>query len=427
MNGTNRLTFDVIDGGAFVYTNYPIFSKKAEFTTVGTHTIDLLSDGVGINQILYIYNNGAGNSATIDNVSVKEITDATNIPRIDYTDGTASILLEPQSTNLVTYSEDFSQWTTSNSTEIANNAISPSGGMNAYKLHPNSSGNYRNLTTGGQISGLNTFSIFAKAGELQHLVLIDYDGGGAGIDFNLSTGVATDVSTSGFDSFDMVDYGNGWYRCIATATNGFSYWILSDNGGVSVTANGTDGLYIWGAQTEALPYATSYIPTSGAIATRLADSVSGAGDATTFNSTEGVLYVEIAALANDLTNRTIALSDGTVSNTVRIQYLTVSNAIWATVTNVGAGGNQAILQYTSSDITINSKIALKYKENDFALWVDGVKVSTDTSGVTFSANTLNTLQLNRGNGAEALTGKVKSVITFDTALTDAELECLTTI
>ena len=49
------------------------------------------------------------------------------------------------------------------------------------------------------------------------------------------------------------------------------------------------------------------------------------------------------------------------------------------------------------------------------------------AAVTFSANTLNTLQLNRGNGAEALTGKVKSVITFDTALTDAELECLTTI
>ena len=71
VNGTNRITFDVIDGGALVYTNYPNFSLKATFSTVGTHTIDLLSDGVGINQILYIYNNGAGNGATIDNVSVQ--------------------------------------------------------------------------------------------------------------------------------------------------------------------------------------------------------------------------------------------------------------------------------------------------------------------------------------------------------------------
>ena len=73
VNGTNRLTFDVVEGGAIVYTNYPIFSIKATFSTVGTHTIDLLSDGVGDNRFLYFYNNGAGNSATIDNVSVKEM------------------------------------------------------------------------------------------------------------------------------------------------------------------------------------------------------------------------------------------------------------------------------------------------------------------------------------------------------------------
>ena len=234
---------------------------------------------------------GSSDLQEIDNVSVKEYLGQEVVPD----SGCGSWLFEPQSTNLITYSEDFSQWTTSNSTEIANNAISPSGGMNAYKLYPNSSGNYRNLTTGGQILGLNTFSIFAKAGELQHLVLIDYDGGGAGIDFNLSTGVATDVSTSGFDSFDMVDYGNGWYRCIATATDGFSYWILSDNGGVSVTANGTDGLYMWGAQTEQQSYATSYIPTEGSTVTRNQDVCTNGGSLASINSTEGVLYAEIAS------------------------------------------------------------------------------------------------------------------------------------
>ena len=131
---------------------------------------------------------------------------------------------------------------------------------------------------------------------------------------------------------------------------------------------------------------------------------------------------EISALADDLTNRTIALSDGTTSNTVRIQYLTISNAIWATVTNIGAGGNQAILQYTSSDITINSKISLKYKANDFSLWVNGFEVATDTSGVTFSANTLNTFQFDRGNGAEDFYGNTKQIQYYNSALTDSELE-----
>ena len=77
VNGTNRLTFNVESGGAFVYTNYPIFSKKGTFLTEGLHTIDLESDGVGSNNLFYIYNNGAGNPATIDNISVKELTQIT--------------------------------------------------------------------------------------------------------------------------------------------------------------------------------------------------------------------------------------------------------------------------------------------------------------------------------------------------------------
>ena len=49
------------------------------------------------------------NRLSIDNVSVKEAT-IDNLPRVDYTDGTSSLLVEPQRTNLITYSEDFSQW-----------------------------------------------------------------------------------------------------------------------------------------------------------------------------------------------------------------------------------------------------------------------------------------------------------------------------
>ena len=78
VNGTNRLTFNIESGGVSVYTNYPInFSKKGTFLTEGLHTIDLESDGVGSNNLLYIYNNVAGNPATIDNISVKELIQIT--------------------------------------------------------------------------------------------------------------------------------------------------------------------------------------------------------------------------------------------------------------------------------------------------------------------------------------------------------------
>ena len=49
---------------------------------------------------------------TLNSVSLIEITDDTDIPRIDYTDGTGALLLEPQSTNKVTQSETFSTWST---------------------------------------------------------------------------------------------------------------------------------------------------------------------------------------------------------------------------------------------------------------------------------------------------------------------------
>ena len=65
-----------------------------------------------------------------------------DIPRIDYTDSTeGSLLLEPQSTNLLTYSEDFSQsiWV-KNSTGTGTNPTldfgytSPDGSLNATKI-----------------------------------------------------------------------------------------------------------------------------------------------------------------------------------------------------------------------------------------------------------------------------------------------------
>ena len=184
-------------------------------------------------------------------------------------------------------------------------------------------------------------------------------------------------------------------------------------------------LLIYGAQVEELPYATSYIPTSGAIATRLADSVTGAGDATTFSSTEGVLYFEGSALSETSTiARRLSISDGSDSN--RLYFYYTGSGGFAFASFVG-GVLQANITF-SGTITNNSKVACVWKENNYALWIDGVEVGTDTSSSVWSSGTLNTLSFNDADGVSSkFTGKVKSVITFNTALTDAELECLTTI
>ena len=81
--------------------------------------------------------------------------------------------------------------------------------------------------------------------------------------------------------------------------NGGDYFYGVDFRDVGVTLHG--GILIYGAQLEQQSYATSYIPTSGASSTRLRDLASGSGNSTLINSTEGVLYAEIAALAKCFT------------------------------------------------------------------------------------------------------------------------------
>lgn len=69
------------------------------------------------------------------------------------------------------------------------------------------------------------------------------------------------------------------------------------------------------------------------------------------------------------------------------------------------------------------KIALKYKANDFALWVNGTERVTDSSGA--APVDLSELAFDRGNGASDFEGKTKCVAVFKEALTDVQLQCLT--
>jgi hypothetical protein len=126
--------------------------------------------------------------------------------------------------------------------------------------------------------------------------------------------------------------------------------------------------------------------------------------------------------------RLLSLSDGTHNNTVKLGFANnVTDYRFFVDIRVG-GANQAFLVFNCGAVAPTfKKCAIKYKENDFALWIDGVEVATDTSGNTFPANTLNKLSFTRGDNVQNLYGKVKALAVFNEALTDLELECLTTI
>ena len=368
---------------------------------------------------------------SVSSVSVKELT-RDNVPRIDYTGGGCPhILAEPQRTNLVTDSKNYTGYFSNSGTLIYNNTTSPDGLENGAKNYVSTTGSFKGLSKsyGSTLSNTAyTLSIFAKAGEFENLFFynVGAPSGNGGVWFNLSTGNVGTTHAS-WSNTKMEDLGNGWYRCSAVITpSGTSdnlYILLSDaDNSVAATANGTDGYYIYGAQLELGSYATSYIPTSGSTVTRNQDIFTRDGIGSLINSEEGVLFAELKTLANDSTNGRISLSDGTTAN--RMLLYSAANSIKF---YVGVSGQSALAFTVTGVITEFNKVAISFKENDMKFYLNGVLVYSNTSAATFLANSLNTLQLADGNGQLNFFGKVKQLQVYKTALTDTELATLTTI
>lgn len=366
-------------------------------------------------------------------------TMATGVPRLDYSDGTCpSLLLEPQSTNLVLQSEDFSNagWSKLGSSVVSGqtspSADSPTG---AYKLvEDTATSNHRVKYRLDSSSNIHTGSVFVKAGERTKVGIQEGGVTNSYASFNLSTGVVIDSSGASTYSIQLIS--NGWYKISLTPNSAqvrydLNVTILDDSytsglpNSATYTGDGVSGLYIWGAQLEALSYPTSYIKTVGTSVTRVTETATGSGTVSDINSEEGTIFVEISALADDGTNRRISISDGNANNQneMIIGYHPNSN----TVQYFLRVGNVIIVNQIQSvsSTTEFLKIAVKWKLNDFALWINGVEVYSLGTGIIYAAGVLNTLSFSEANSANPFYGKTKDLRVYKTALSDAELIDLT--
>lgn len=239
--------------------------------------------------------------------------------------------------------------------------------------------------------------------------------------------VSQNITTLASD-YTVSFYGLGTINFTGTYTGSLVGTGLNDR--VQLTFTATAGTLIstvvgvatYG-QCENLPYATSYIPTSGTTATRLAETVTDGGDVNTFNSEEGVLYVEMAALFNKGAFEPLSLSDGTNINRILFFYSSATNRI-----SLSFRITSTIISFnvTIQDVTEINKIAFKYKSGDFALWINGVEEATDNSVASFPPNTLSNISFSDQSSTNFI-GKVKQIQVYKTALTDEELIELTTI
>jgi hypothetical protein len=331
---------------------------------------------------------------------------ANNVPRLDYTNASCpSILVEPQRTNLITFSEDFTvgQASYNNASVLVNTDISPNGTLTADKVTFNGdfSAVRKNFT---YLAGTTyTISFYAKR-------------------------------VSGVDSFIMFDstnsvtiatfnFTNEWVRYTGTFTPAITstllFWVRI--GGGSTSAN---TFLIWGAQLEAGSNATSYIPTVASAVTRNADLISKTGISSLIGQTEGTLYVNFIPIA---TTDVIALSGtGLFQTDVNISYDVSNRRIIAIIyTNSGY-----VINYTSptgsAPINTKAKVAIGYKSGEIAVYLNGVQLLVSTNTYTMVLP-MTQIKFNQSVYFGNNTVLYNEALVFKTRLSNTELQQLTTL
>ena len=346
-------------------------------------------------------------------------------PRIDYTGGTGSLLLEPSRTNEFSFSEYASGNTLTGSPIITENyAISPDGGNNAFRIQDTTGGTFKRITESFSVSANSTYtqSIFVKkatsAVSIYGGVGFDYSGGTRQISyiiFDEYNGTMTAIqSQSTLTLHDAEDYGDYW-RFSITATDTGSNNYLSLNIYACLSTNGTSptaGVKDWigyGLQLEEGSYPTSYIPNhSGGSVTRELDTIN---EFTLPSSIEGdcTIFIDTRELLASNKSIQFEATDGTLT----YGFYSYSN-------HYDVYNGSAFIVDSSADA--NGKIVLKQSGSSVKIFVNGVDKTK--AGATVNSNGIAKIIVSQSSAQSNIVA-LKQMQLFPTALSDAQCSALT--
>ena len=366
-------------------------------------------------------------SGTIVNKAGLIETVGSGEPRIDFKDNTkGALLLEPQRTNLFTYSEEFSNtsvWGKVNTTFTDDKTTSPSGLLTG-KLTRNVTtfSCIRDATISTTLGSTYVFSAFYKKDTettINHSVLNENTGY---VTFNFDTETISitrndNGNTIETDGFGFEKYENGWYRVylkFVRKAGSVQLQVARQDGGVIGQST-----FIYGAQLEVGSYATSYIPTSGSAVTRVVESSSQTVPDGVIGQTEGTVFAEVNVSSIESVGNFsgFRIYDGTTSNVISF-IIYPTGRIQSTARISGS----LVVNINDNNYGLTSgvhKIAIAYKLNDYILYVDGSLVGTDTSA---TVPTTNKFDLSYTTGGSIKYNQTKL---YNTRLSNAELQALT--
>jgi hypothetical protein len=359
-----------------------------------------------------------------------------DVPRFDYNPATLAaqgLLIEESRTNIQLQSEDLSSatgWGATGSTISVNATAAPTGATTADKLVEDSSTGSHQVASVNAVTAGTTyaFSFLAKAAERTRLVVSGMGLASAGL-IPVFTLTGSGSVTGGPSGTSITLINNGWYKCVIpfAPTNTTPPIYLLDNGtGTSYTGDGTSGLFIWGAQTEAGAFPTSYIPTTTTALTRAADVASVNTLSPWFNAAEGTLFAEASSTGYVLDTGfplVVSLDDGTNNNRITIQQ-------GAAATGLTLNARTASVSTTIADSNVDlsstpAKIAGAYFGTTVIISVNGSAAITGTSNGVPSGLTNMKLGSAVAGYLSGLNGHLRRITYYPRKLSSAELQAIT--
>jgi hypothetical protein len=377
----------------------------------------------------------ATTTSAITNYIPQLLTAPINAPRFDFNPTTGEslgLLIEQSSTNLLTYSQDFTNaaWNKARCSVVANTNIAPDGTQTMQLLVEDTTTNshpvYRTVT--GIVSGTSyTETIYVKPyGRTQVNITLSNTAFPTTpyVIFDINAGSI--VSSIGGATGTITSVGNGVYKCTLTATAGASgsgdvYIQPSVGGSNSYTGNGYSGIYIWGAQLEALAFPTSYIATTSAQVTRASDvaSMTGTNFSSWWNNGQNTIYASFKK--NNLgSNGSLFQVYSSANNRVAINTITDGSMSYDILVN-GFGAALSVSTYTVNTI---GKVAGIVLQNNYIEGLNGSLSGTGTASPMVTATTMSIG--NRGaNGDLWLNGWIYKLAVYPQAVTSTNLQALT--
>tara|TARA_Y100000401_G_scaffold15553_1_gene10578 strand:- start:17669 stop:23776 length:6108 start_codon:yes stop_codon:yes gene_type:complete len=364
-------------------------------------------------------------------------------PRFDYDkDGNSKgLLIEEGRTNLFKYtdlsnsSSDGWDWLISGSgTTIANATTDPTGGNNAVKIIANTNNTLKLFSVNSVptvSSGTTvTASLYVKNAGGRYVVFYLNDSGSRMLRVDLQTGQITSNSA---DSGTIEALANDWYRISFTRTldaNLGSVFISPSLNGqdVSFAGDGSNGIFVWGAQFEQGSFPTSLIPTYGATASRSGDVAKV--DSLAFSrfykqGTGGAWLVDSTELAEDRTTpsspflvyesngsklRVGPKIGGGATNTIAAYYQDGGDMIYSAGSSLGT--------VTKG---VKSKLGITFQTNDGAFTRDGKNPNVDTSIANIYSPTVLRLGGN-GSGTTVFCGHIARLRYYNKRISNNKLK-----